>query len=103
MGMLLMIVGYGWAALGALNIFMADHPAEYMTGNGNGDIYWGVLVIGSMFVYWAPGLIIGGIGTIIHRKKKRRLAIMENIIKCPNCAEEIKKAAKTCRFCGHTM
>ena len=103
MGMLMMIVGYGWAAIGVLNFFVVDHPAEYSIQSGNGDLYWGVLIIGSMFMYWFPGLIIGGIGTIIHRKKKRRLAVEVSTIECPNCAEEIKKAAKTCRFCGHIV
>ena len=93
MGILLMIVGYGWAFLGFMNFIIGDFSelSENMIA---------FAVILNVGIYFAPGLIVGGIGTMIHRKKKSKDSTKAAIIQCPNCAEDIKRAAKVCRFCG---
>lgn len=62
MGILLMIVGYGWALIGAGNLVMA--PWETM-GSG-----WGVASLmfnGLLFIL--PGLGVGALGQVLRRRQ----------------------------------
>ena len=59
LGIFLMIIGFGWAALGAANILM-------MFGNGASE---GVAMFGFIFnmvLFVLPGLVLGGIGKRLH-------------------------------------
>lgn len=63
MGILLMIVGYGWAALGVANIFMMDWANISEAAGGFGLMFNGLLFI-------LPGLVVGGIGSMIRGRSK---------------------------------
>lgn len=47
-------------------------------------------------------LAIAANAAIVEQSKRRQMkAPADNVKTCPQCAEEVKVAAKVCRFCGH--
>lgn len=63
MGILLMLIGYGWAAIGAGNLLMAEWGAM-----SEGVMVFTLIFNGLLFVL--PGLIVGGLGGLMRRKGK---------------------------------
>lgn len=63
MGILLMLIGYGWAAIGAGNLLMADWGTM-----SEGVMVFVLIFNGLLFVL--PGLIVGGLGGLMRRKGK---------------------------------
>lgn len=58
MGMLLLIIGCGWAILGAANIYMYTGPITGMT----------VCVVFNAVAFILPGLLVGGLGSLLRKK-----------------------------------
>lgn len=61
MGIVLQIVGYGWFVLGLFNFGLANKGVT-------DDMQLGLSVIVHMMVYFGPGLMIGGLGSLIAKK-----------------------------------
>lgn len=53
-------------------------------------------------VWFILNLIMGLDMWILFRKRQTE-AIKENMKTCPNCAEQIQKQAKICRFCNNKL
>ena len=98
MGVLLLIVGLGWAFLGVGNFWSlaSQQPPPNSTLLGFSMIFQGGIFV-------IPGLFLAGMGqslrekTIIGNKtitKKEHIEIDSDIKKCPYCAENINKEAK---------
>lgn len=101
MGTLLAIVGFGWAALGLANLI---GMFTKIGANQTGIATLGLMINVLLFVL--PGLIVGGIGLMLRRRRHANAAVpvpdVERI-SCPNCGEKIPLVARTCRFCGHAL
>ena len=82
MGIVLMIIGFGWACFGVASMFAVDWSAiAKLTGtlgtDQYSDIVSGWIIIIHFILYILPGLLIGGIGIIIRNQNKAiKLAIV---------------------------
>jgi hypothetical protein len=89
MGVLLALIGGGWAIIGIANIFTS--PAFQGTG---GDAMASTVVIFNMLSFVLPGLVVFGLGYMISSKNEKERETEKNSVKCPFCAEMIKAEAK---------
>jgi hypothetical protein len=64
MGMLLMILGFGWAIIGGANIVLYDH------WQGGSDAAIGFLLMFNMLLFILPGLAVGGVGKVLRAKSE---------------------------------
>lgn len=119
-GWIFVIIGFGWALIGILTIF------NFLPKLVNGTMPFGIGALGLLFtflIYIAPGLLVGRLGVVrvgvVSKRKKKEEEKRERDIKheinenrvdlhlstdtkiCPQCAEEVKAAAKICRFCRY--
>ena len=63
MGLLLMVVGYGWALLGLANI--VTHPG-WATGSSETSIAISIIINAVLFIL--PGLVVGAMGGLLRKK-----------------------------------
>ena len=117
MGVVLIVIGIGWAALGVMNLVSG---LQRLDEQGFGDAGKGFALIFNMAFLIVPGLMLAGLGVIVRRQRRRAMAsssagssasaaidqrppVVEDIMtkKCPECAETIKLRAVVCRFCQY--
>lgn len=105
MGMLLVIVGLGWALLGVFNL---TEGIQQLDKQGFGDTAKGFALVFNMAILILPGLGLAGIGQSLRRRRRKKTemppeASATDTIACPFCAETIKRAASICRFCQRPL
>ena len=65
MGILLMVVGYGWALLGFVHLVKYVGFAELAPGN---EVGLTVIIFIDIILYILPGLAVGGLGGLLRKK-----------------------------------
>ncbi len=65
-GLILMIVGYGWAVVGFIDAWLVGGSVTHATISNTGDaMLWSFALFSQLIVYWIPGITIGTLGAII--------------------------------------
>ena len=74
MAIVLQLIGYGWFLFGLINVMVvivnpewAGMPDYSQFGKTVAQAYAGGVLITHVITYWAPGLIVGALGTIVYR------------------------------------
>lgn len=92
MGTILIIIGYGWAAIGGIDIMrIIDNPVAPSVN----ETYLGFVIIGHLCLYWIPGLLVGGIGSLLNHRKHMGF--------CPYCSERVNRQATVCKSCHRSV
>jgi len=65
MGLLLMVIGYGWAVIGLGNIVMYDN---FQTAS---DAAVGFLFMFNVLLFILPGLVVGAMGQNMRKKQSK--------------------------------
>src|SRR4051812_48055789 len=102
-GILLMVVGFGWALLGFANIIFG--LVNLSRAGGSSAI--GAVAIGfNMLLFILPGLVVGGVGTMIWAKQRSTDEGRYDrglLAKCPQCRGYVEMQARACKHCGTAM
>ena len=107
MGMLLMIVGLGWASFGVFNCGIVFINTSSPEVNGT---FIQITIVMHMLMYWLPGLALGGIGRILLYfepavSESQSIVLSDEIpSECPKChGLNIGPATGWCTDCNaHT-
>lgn len=106
-GILLIILGLGWAGLGILNL--ASGLAALQASKAS-EAWQGFALLFNMALLILPGSALAGLGFLVRgRTVDRNLnrpsgaSASKGLRPCPACAESIKLDAKLCRFCGRDV
>lgn len=105
-GIVLMVVGFGWAILGLVNVIWGIGNLTSLGGPALGAAGGVIALMINMVIFILPGLVVGGIGTMIHSKHR---ATDEGrygrglLAKCPHCMGYVELQAKACKLCGAVM
>jgi hypothetical protein len=103
-GILLMVVGFGWAILGVANIVYGT--ARLASLGDTGGVGGGLALIFNMVLFILPGLLVGGIGTMIWARQRSTDEGRYNrglLAKCPQCMGYVEMQARACKQCGAEM
>lgn len=99
MGIVLIVIGIGWALLGAGNILTMLSRTQEVGGVET----FGFLL--NMILFVLPGLIVGGIGEMLRRRSARGATTSDGsgLIACPDCGSGVSVHADHCLKCGRPV